>query len=51
MFIRHGVSVLLQEAFRLVRDVDGIVSNSERGVAETRFLEDVLILRFDELLV
>ncbi len=51
MFIRHGVSVLLQETFRLVRDVDGIVSNSERRVAETRFLEDILILRFDELLV
>ena len=51
MFIRHGVSVLLQEALRLVRDVDGIVSNSECGVTETRFLEDVLILRFDELLV
>ena len=51
MFIWHSVSVLLQEAFRLVRDVDGIVSNSERRVAETRFLEDVLIPRFDELLV
>lgn len=51
MFVRYGVPVLLQEAFRLVRDVDGIVGNSERRVAETRFLEDVLILRFDELLV
>jgi hypothetical protein len=51
LFVRHGVSVFLQEPFRFVRDVDGIVNNSERRVAETRFLKDVLILRFDELLV
>lgn len=51
MFVRYGVSVLLQEALRLVRDVDGIVGNSECGVAETRLLKNVLMLRFRKLLV
>jgi len=51
VFVRHGVSVLLQEALRLVRDVNGIVSNSECGIAETRLLENVLLLGFGKLLV
>jgi hypothetical protein len=51
VFIRHGISVLLQEALCLVRDVESIVSNGECRVAETRLLEDVLILRFSELLI
>ena len=44
VLVRDGVPVLLDEAFRLVRDVDGVVADGEGGLAEAWLLvEGVLV--------
>ena len=51
MFIRDGISVLLQETFSFISDIQSVVSNSECRVAETRFLENILVLGLAKLVV
>lgn len=45
MFVRHSISVLLEETIDLVRDVVSVMSNSEGRLSESWLLEDLGILR------
>jgi len=51
MLVRHCVPILFDEPIGLIRNIDSVMSNRERSVAESRFLEDVLVLWFIELCV
>jgi hypothetical protein len=51
MFIRNSISVLLQEAFDLVGDIQCIMSDREGGVAKSGFLEYCFVLRLRKLRV
>ena len=51
MFVWDGIPVLLDEAFNFIRDIQRVVSDSERGIAETRFLENILVLGLAKLVV
>ena len=44
MFVRDSVSVLLQEAIDFVSNVQGVMSDGKRGLAEARLLVHLLVL-------
>ena len=51
MLVRNGISVLLEEAFHLICNIQGVVGDSEGRVTEPWFLINLCILRFDKLVV
>ena len=48
VFIRYCVSVLLEEPFDIVRDIVGVMSDSEARIAEAGLLEDLCMLGLAE---
>lgn len=51
MLFRDGVAILLKEPLNLVRHIQSVVRDGERGVRELGHLVDSLVCRFVELRV
>ena len=49
MLIWNSVTILLEEVLDFICDIERIVRNSERSIAETGFLEDLLVFWLVEL--
>ena len=51
MLVRNRIPVLLQETLDLVRDIERVMCDCERGLSEARLLEDLLVLGLVQLVV